>query len=237
LLIFYLYLQDNFSFHSIENARKEIVEEEYILDTKLHSMNPVENLDDLKPSAEGNIDIAISFARDTVVYVATLNLIFGTTTNQLQISYLNENAQGSLQDLDKAKQILIILSKEYLESAHHMQELHVALCRQRDAKTQRIIRIIMAEDLPEKPMFVHLLPCETNLADKIWTIYQKKCECVSDRKTVMSYKLGMRGSFTMTYRIYFALQKAAFDVMKSLSRYYFFFNLLQFIVTYETFEF
>jgi hypothetical protein len=81
---------------SIENARKEIVEEEYTLDTKLHSMNPVENIEDLKPSAEGNIDIAISFARDTIAYVGTLNLIFGMTNDQLQISYLNENAQGSL---------------------------------------------------------------------------------------------------------------------------------------------
>jgi len=209
----------------------------YKLDTRMKGMSLVKKIGTLTPSAEGKLDIAISFARDSIAYAGTLNHIFELNNPELQISFLNENSQGSLQDLDKAKQILIILSKEYVKSSNHMQELHVALCRQRDAKTQRIIRIIMAEDLPEKPMFVHLLPCETNLADKIWTIYQKKCECVSDRKTVMSYKLGMRGSFTMTYRIYFALQKAAFDVMKSLSRYYFFFNLLQFIVTYETFEF
>lgn len=219
MLIFYLYLQDNYSFHSIENARKEIVEEEYTLDTKLHSMNPVENIEDLKPSAKGNIDIAISFARDTIAYVGTLNLIFGMTNDQLQISHLNENAQGSLQDLDEAKQILIILSKEYLESTHHMQELHVALCRQRDAKTERIVRIIMDRNLPEKPMFVHLLPCETNLSDTIWNVYHKKSCSKGQEKTVMSYKIGMMGTFSIPYGIYFGLQKAAFDVMKSLLGY------------------
>ena len=198
------------------------METKYKLDTRMKDMKPVKKIDTLTPSAEGKLDIAISFARDSVAYAGTLNHIFGLNNPELQISFLNENSQGSLQDLDKAKQILIILSKEYVKSSNHMQELHVALCRQRDAKTQRVIRIIMAENLPEKPMFVHLLPCETNLADKIWTTYQKKCDCVSDRKTVMSYKLGMKGSFTMSYRIYFALQKAAFDVMKSLSRYYFF---------------
>jgi hypothetical protein len=50
-------------------------------------MNPVENIEDLKPSAKGNIDIAISFARDTIAYVGTLNLIFGMTNDQLQISH------------------------------------------------------------------------------------------------------------------------------------------------------
>jgi hypothetical protein len=56
----------------LKNKKKLVVEEEYTLDTKLHSMNPVENIEDLKPSAEGNIDIAISFARDTIIYYSPL---------------------------------------------------------------------------------------------------------------------------------------------------------------------
>ena len=185
----------------------------------MKDMKPVKNIETLTPSAEGKLDIAISFARDSVAYAGTLNHIFGLNNPELQISFLNENSQGSLQDLDKAKQILIILSKEYVKSSNHMQELHVALCRQRDAKTERIVRIIMDRNLPEKPMFVHLLPCETNLSDTIWNVYHKKSCSKGQEKTVMSYKIGMMGTFSIPYGIYFGLQKAAFDVMKSLLGY------------------
>jgi hypothetical protein len=93
------------------------------------------------------------------------------TLNGIILQKVEHKYKGSLQDLDKAKQILIILSKEYVKSSNHMQELHVALCRQRDAKTERIVRIIMDRNLPEKPMFVHLLPSETNLSESQLYIY------------------------------------------------------------------
>jgi hypothetical protein len=42
----------------------------------MKDMKPVKNIDTLTPSAEGKLDIAISFARDSVAFAGTLNHIY-----------------------------------------------------------------------------------------------------------------------------------------------------------------
>ncbi|CAG2185236.1 unnamed protein product [Mytilus edulis] len=210
---------DRYSFQSIEDERKMMIQNHYNLDLKMKNFVPLKKLDTIKPSPKGEIDVAISFARDTIAFAGTLNDIFGKENEKLQISFLNENTQGNLKDLDSAKQVIIILSKEYIQSTHHMQELHLALCRQRESKNKVVVRIFAEEGLPEKPMFIHLLPFDTVVTDKIWKKYHKMSvnECDMRHKTVMSHKQGMMGSFMILYGTYYALQKTAFEVMKSLS--------------------
>ncbi|CAC5380546.1 unnamed protein product [Mytilus coruscus] len=210
---------DRYSFQSIEDDRKITIQNQYNLDLRMKTLVPLEKLGSIIPSPKGKIDVAISFARDTVAYAGTLNDIFGKENDQLQISFLNENTQGNLKDLDSAKQIIIILSKEYIQSTHHMQELHVALCRQRESKNKLVVRILAEENLPEKPMFIHLLPFDTVVTDKLWKRYHKISvnDCDMKHKTVMSHKQGMMGSFMIPFGTFYALQKTAFEVIKSLT--------------------
>ncbi|VDH98627.1 Hypothetical predicted protein [Mytilus galloprovincialis] len=210
---------DRYSFQSIENERKMMIQNHYNLDLKMKNLVPLKKLDTIKPSPKGEIDVAISFARDTIACAGTLNDIFCKENEKLQISFLNENTQGNLKDLDSAKQVIIILSKEYIQSTHHMQELHLALCRQRESKNKVVVRIFAEEGLPEKPMFIYLLPFDTVVTDKIWKKYHKMSvnDCDMRHKTVMSHKQGMMGSFMILYGTYYALQKTAFEVMESLT--------------------
>lgn len=170
-----------------------------------------------EPSGK-QVDVAISFARDAAAFAGTLNCeLCSKKDEKINVSFLSENMHGSLQDLDTAKQIVIIISKEFVQSHHHMQELHVALCRQRESRDRIVVRIIAAPGIPDKPMFLHLLPYETNMSDKIWTIFEgESLRAVS--KAVMSYKDGMKGSFMVAYSNYYALQKTAYEVRKALSR-------------------
>lgn len=201
----------------MEEERKIYIKNNYSSSSKVKSLEPKCKLGELVNSSDGQVDVAISFARDAIAFAGVLNGELCSKNSKLNISFLNENMQGSLQDLDMAKQIIIIISKEFVLSHHHMQELHVALCRQRESTDKTVVRIVAAPGIPDKPMFLHLLPYETNMSDKIWR-YIGGPQIQGISKAVMSYKEGMKGSFMVAYPNYYALQKTAYEVMFALTR-------------------
>lgn len=85
----------------------------------------------------------------------------------LKISLPDENAGLRLHQFDRCKLIVPLLSRDYVTSPEHMEELHTALCRHRFSN-EIILFPIVVDKLPPTPVHPHLLFTLFNVNDEVW---------------------------------------------------------------------
>lgn len=127
---------------------------------------------EMKPSKS----VAFSFAKDCFTYAAALShFLMSQKDVDIQCEFLMpqkttmEVQPPKLQLLDSADMVVVFVSDEYMSSAQHRQELHIALCRQRTTKDHPVLYLIQANHVKPQPVYPHLLHYSINLGDRLWT--------------------------------------------------------------------
>ncbi|XP_013414543.1 uncharacterized protein LOC106176622, partial [Lingula anatina] len=119
------------------------------------------------------IDVALSYTESEEQYGQALKKMLHLKAPWVKVSKKSQSkAEGSasaeLTAIDSAKVVVTFLSPSYLESSIQVEELQLALFRQRAAKEAHILYPIHILPLPRKPCYLHVVPCELALYDLLW---------------------------------------------------------------------
>ena len=118
-------------------------------------------------SQSGECDLALSYAAQDSNLAVLLRRLLLEKLPHLKISEPQLNVTSRLVTLDVARLIVPLLSPAFLASKELMEELNIAVFRNRSASRQVIFPIHVAE-LPLKPSYIHLIPCEVSALDLSW---------------------------------------------------------------------
>ncbi|OWF43843.1 uncharacterized protein LOC110459200 [Mizuhopecten yessoensis] len=208
-----------------ETIRTRYVATNYKLHVKDFTIYRKSALPEVKASPEDQdkqeCDVAIGFAGDATYCAMVLNHVLDNLHPELKVRFLWERNKSLLQDIDTARAIVLFLSEEFVSSEEHMQNLHLALCRQRLLKGRRVVHFVQTMDLPGEHSFLKLLPMAANFKDRIWYDYVKNRggdKADKMRKYVISKVVDMSGTFSCSYNDYLAMVKVADDVMDEILR-------------------
>ncbi|XP_033734725.1 uncharacterized protein LOC117323550 [Pecten maximus] len=209
----------------LESIRTRNVAKDYKLDLKQFTIYRKVPLPKIEARPEDQdkqeCDVAIGFAGDATYCAMVMNHVLDEVHPGLKIKFLWERNKSLLQDLDTAHVIVLFLSEEFVNSEEHMENLHIALCRQRALKGRRVVHFVQTMDLPSEHSFLKLLPIAANFKDKIWYdfVKQKGADTAHKlRKYVISRIPDISGTFSCAYADYLAMVKVGDDVMDELLR-------------------
>lgn len=165
------------------------------------------------------MDIAIVYNNDSTGLVGTFCHLIDNLYPGLNMSLMTVVDQARLSALDTARYIVLFISQQFLQSEGHMQELHLALNRQRSSKTD-ILYLIKTGPLRGRPFFPRVLKYDLVLSDPVWEKFDHQCfdGKKHEKKVVFSKvsRMGHSHTFTTHYREYFAITKAVYDVVEYL---------------------
>lgn len=119
------------------------------------------------PQGNTACDIALSFADSDKKCAVVLKQLLLENIPSLKI---NEPVAGDfsrVQSLDVARVIVPLLSPAFLVSNELVEELNIAIFRNRSS-SRRILYPIQVSAIPPKPAYVHLIPCEFSSSDFKW---------------------------------------------------------------------
>lgn len=205
-----------------ELSRSIFVAKNYKLDVKnftIYRTNPLPVVKGQDQEKSDSVDVAIGFAGDNMYCAMVLNNILSDLSPGLNVKFLWERNKTLLQDIDMARVIVLFVSRDFAVSDVHMQNLHLALCRQRPLKRRRVVHFVQTTDFPGDYSFLSLLPMAANFKDKIWLEFVKrrgKHAAEQMRKVVVSTVEDMGGSFSASYAEYLAMVKVGDDVLEEL---------------------
>jgi hypothetical protein len=125
-----------------------------------------------------------------------------------------------LKCLQTAQKIMVFLSKQYLKSDHHLEELFVSIIRQRNDKKRQILHVCQTTELENRPAFAHLLPISISLEDEFWDSLFRE-----PTKTVVLDLIELKGSFSYRSQDFAAMTKLADDLLQELVGYVLYENI------------
>lgn len=168
------------------------------------------------------MDIAVSYANDSTHLAGSFCIMMDRLYPNFNISVHSHADQKRYTDLDTARKIVIFVSKDFLCNDQHMQELHLALNRQRTL-AQNILYLIQTTPLSGRPFFPRILPYNVSCIDNVWKEFEKDFlgwnhDTDITKVTVFGKKRRLEHASTFFCRRaeYFALTKAVDDVLESL---------------------
>ena len=115
----------------------------------------------------GTCDIALSFADKDKKSAIILKQLLLEKIPSLKISEPISGDFSRVQSLEAARLIVPLLSPAFLASNELVEELNIAIYRNRSS-TQQILFPIQVSAIPPKPTYVHLIPCEFSCSDYRW---------------------------------------------------------------------
>lgn len=164
------------------------------------------------------MDIALSYASDSTHLAGAFFTILDGMYPNLNINVHSTTDQSRFMALDSAKKIVIFVSQDFLKNDHHMQELHLALNRQRSCK-QGILYLIQTTKLDGRPFFPRILHYDVACNDSVWSEFESAFprKETKNKKLLFSKiaRLSHLRQFICHYYEYFAMVKAAQDVLQS----------------------
>lgn len=86
---------------------------------------------------------------------------------EVSVFLSNDPKQSQLHNLDQAKMVIPLLSKEYIKTPLLMEEFNTALCRHRFS-TEMVIFPLRVGELPSKPVYPLLSFCVVATEDLVW---------------------------------------------------------------------
>ncbi|XP_053381055.1 uncharacterized protein LOC123529545 [Mercenaria mercenaria] len=120
-----------------------------------------------------------------------------------------------------ARKIVIFVSQDFLRNENHMQELHLALNRQRPLM-ENVLYLILTTPLTGRPFFPRILPYNVSCTDTIWKELEKDfIGKTHDHDVTKVAVFGKRRilehatTFFCRRAEYFAMTKAVDDVLES----------------------
>ena len=120
-------------------------------------------------------DVALSFADKDKRSAIILKQLLLERNPSLKISEPMAGDFSRVQSLDVARVIVPLLSPAFLVSNELVEELNIAIYRNRSS-SKRILFPIQVSAIPPKPAYVHLIPCEFSSSDNKWA---SKINCQS----------------------------------------------------------
>lgn len=112
-------------------------------------------------------DIALSFADSDKKSAIILKQLLLEKMPSLKISEPMAGDFSRVQSLDLARLIVPLLSPAFLASSELVEELNIAVFRNRGS-SRRILFPIQISAIPPKPAYMHLIPCEFSSSDYRW---------------------------------------------------------------------
>ena len=113
------------------------------------------------------VDVALSYAeRDKRAAIVMKQLLLAKIPS-LKISEPVAGDFSRVQSLDVARVIVPLLSSAFLASIELVEELNIAIFRNRSS-SRRILFPVQVAAFPPKPSYVHLIPCEFSSSDYKW---------------------------------------------------------------------
>ena len=79
---------------------------------------------------------------DGLKYAAILSELLKKTVPNVTSTLLSGSAAAARREIDSCDIVIIFVTDEYIKSELHMQELHMALCRQRVTKNSTVIYLV-----------------------------------------------------------------------------------------------
>ena len=120
-------------------------------------------------SPHEQFDIIFSYHSDDEKYVDFTTRLLNHAAPGLRLNSTASDKEEKLQALEKASCIVPILSPNYLESPNCMEELHIAIWRQRVSNPHApLLFPVIVHKLPRKPTYIHLLDCAVSTTDALW---------------------------------------------------------------------
>lgn len=124
-------------------------------------------LSQVTPQGNTACDIALSFADSDKKSAVVLKQLLLEKIPSLKISEPVAGDFSRVQSLDVARVIVPLLSPAFLVSNELVEELNIAIFRNRSS-SRRILYPIQVSAIPPKPAYVHLIPCEFSSSDFKW---------------------------------------------------------------------
>lgn len=112
-------------------------------------------------------DVALSYAEGDKRAAVILKQLLLEKVPSLKISEPVAGDFSRVQSLDAARVIVPLLSPAFLASSELVEELNIAIFRNRSA-SRRILFPVQIATYPPKPSYVHLIPCEFSNSDYKW---------------------------------------------------------------------
>ena len=166
-----------------------------------------------------DFDIVMTYANDAQNLAGAFCYLIDKMYTGLKISVLTQASPARLKAFDQATRLVIFISRDFLKTEHFMHELHQALSRQRPEK-KRIVYLIKVNVIPTDPFFASLLPYDISLVDKAWIDLERKYikgnKRSGNKRIVSTSRMKFAGNFSCDYAEYFAMTKAAEDVLESI---------------------
>lgn len=169
-----------------------------------------------------SVDVAVSYANDAMHLAGSFCMLMDRFYPNLNISVHSHANQRRYSALDTARKIVIFVSKEFLGNEQHMQELHLALSRQRPL-SENILYLVKTTRLSGRPFFPRILPYNVACTDSVWkdlekTVLKGNHDPDSLKVTVFGKKsrLEHASTFFCSNAEYFAVTKAVEDVLESV---------------------
>ena len=166
-----------------------------------------------------DFDIVMTYANDAQNLAGAFCYLIDKMYTGLKISVLTQASPARLKAFDQATRLVMFISRDFLKTEHFMHELHQALSRQRPEK-KRIVYLIKVNAIPTEPFFASLLPYDISLVDKAWFDlewkYIKGNKRSGNKRVVSTSRMKFAGNFSCDYAEYFAMTKAAEDVLESI---------------------
>lgn len=118
-------------------------------------------------STPATCDVALSYAEGDKRAAVILKQLLLEKVPSFKISEPMAGDFSRVQSLDVARVIVLLLSPAFLASRELVEELNIAIFRNRSA-SRRILFPIQIATYPPKPSYVHLIPCEFSSSDYPW---------------------------------------------------------------------
>lgn len=118
-------------------------------------------------SGSASCDVALSFAAGDTKAAIILKQLLLEKLPSLKISEPLAGDFSRVQSLDVARVIVLLLSPSFLASSELVEELNIAIYRNR-CSSRRILFPIQVAVIPPKPSYVHLIPSEFSCNDYKW---------------------------------------------------------------------
>ena len=116
----------------------------------------------------GDCDIVFSFSFQSLKFAAVFKVKMESVLPGAKCTFLSEHRSQRLQLLNSAKYIVIFVSDEYAQSPQQMEELHLALIRQRDEADRKRVYLVQCEKSVDEPLYLQFLSYSACLDDNLW---------------------------------------------------------------------
>jgi hypothetical protein len=178
----------------------------------------------MKPLDPSLCHVVVSVSQNDLMFATSLQYQLQKISPDINIVLMTDNTGINLKCLQTAQKIVVFLSKQYLESDHHLEELFVSIIRQRNDKKRQIFHVCQTTELENKPAFAHLLPISISLEDKFWQSLFKE-----STKTVTLDLVELKGSFSFRSQEFAAMTKFADDLLLELAGFVYMYVFMLFI--------